>query len=624
MFELALMCVLLGTGSDVWAVRIEPESVEWTPSPGWIPQPPKTHAWERTEDGARFVTDNRDEPAESPGRNHAMRWTGKLPAAFNMADAPYVSVRYRAKGEFARHGYVFWIGVDDGGKTRSTYPIQPAHVIADGRWHTFRQKLDEHGGARGMAVGIDALGPKAELEIDYVELAAEFPEFAIEEMLEFAPRENAWPAGREGFTPIPLPEAKADAAERRTALAIGAWFANPHTEAEGVPFAVPTELANVPASTTEGEESVSVPIGLEANELLLLLAANHPNAERFDSWRTKQPLRWLDEPERMVFEVAYADGTSDRMLPVHVAGRRYGVNCGLAVYALRPSPGKPIDRLVLHDRMQNAAFGIAAVTVNAAEPRFPEPVLPSVWYPPVEKPDRAPAEIQFAVRDGLAWEAIHSPVLGGKVELNGRPIFRLVAGEKELPSTLWKVTDVRRDDKQFHAVAEYRADDLVLQAELLATRTDMDEVELKLDVKNLGDAPVTGRLFFPCLDDVCIGSVADTWYFCGRTCGVMQREPGAWRDVIGEDHPLQVDGFFNPTIGGGFCLLPRDGLGLYRWYARGNVPGRLPRFDQGPETDARRARAVGHSRRRRADDLSQELGRPFHVPLCARVARAPH
>ena len=50
---------------------------------------------------------------------------------------------------------------------------------------------------------------------------------------------------------------------------------------------------------------------------------------------------------------------------------------------------------------------------------------------------------------------------------------------------------------------------------------------------------------------------------------MVNRVPCDWRDPIGEGHPLQVDGFFNPAVGAGVCFMPRDLKGVFRWYRLG-------------------------------------------------------
>jgi len=304
--------------------------------------------------------------------------------------------------------------------------------------------------------------------------------------------------------------------------------------------------------------------------VLVLLAAAFPPDEMFGSnWRRPTPLRMLDEPERLVFELAYADGSSDAMLPIHAAKAAYGVGHGIAVYALHPSPGKAPTRLILRGRMRNASFGIVGVTVNAGKPRVPEPRIPKVWYPPVDDAPAADVKFAFEGEVGPTWSSISSPMLNGTVDLKGKPIFILRLGEKEIPASDWHVGTTRRDDKTVGIFAGYDHNGVVLRALLIATRTARDEVLLELKLTNVSGKPVTGTLMFPCISGLAIGSVADTWYFCGRRGGVIHRLPCAWRDEIGEAHSLQVDGFFNPKLGAGICFMPRDTKGVFRWYRVG-------------------------------------------------------
>ena len=92
---------------------------------------------------------------------------------------------------------------------------------------------------------------------------------------------------------------------------------------------------------------------------------------------------------------------------------------------------------------------------------------------------------------------------------------------------------------------------------------------LTLNLSNAGPQAVTGTLFFPTLTRLSLGDPAETWCFCGRRGGVVSREACEMRDPIGEAHALQVDGFFNPSLGAGVCLMPRDLQGVFRWYRVG-------------------------------------------------------
>ena len=103
-----------------------------------------------------------------------------------------------------------------------------------------------------------------------------------------------------------------------------------------------------------------------------------------------------------------------------------------------------------------------------------------------------------------------------------------------------------------------------LQAVLRMVPETTGSVRLALQVTNAGGAPVTGRLIFPFVSGLQIGSLEDTWYFCARRGGVINRVPCYWRDEIGEGHPLEVDGFFSPQVGAGVAFMPRDPGELFR------------------------------------------------------------
>ncbi|HUT90156.1 MAG TPA: DUF6259 domain-containing protein [Thermoguttaceae bacterium] len=541
-------------------VRIEVEDFPWQPSPHWTPRPPDDHGIEPTEGAVRF---------QMTGQQKSMRWSAKPPDGLDLARMPYVSVRYRARGKFGPYGYAFYLGVLDAeGKRTSTYAMEPGDVDGDGRWHVFHKKLDERGVGSSMAVGIDSLSPAAEIEIDYVEYSSLPPRTPIEEILAFEPREAAWPNGKDGLVTVTLPDRAAPPNHFMIPrMGIGSWFPAAHVTVEGIPFEVATDPSAIFASGTVSEDKLAVDLPPDAREVLLLLAAAFPSSEPFGAdWRRPTPLRMLAEPERMTIELVYADGTSDHVLPIHAAKGEYGVGHDVALYAVPPSPGKSPNRLILHDNMPSASFGLLGVTANTGEPRVPKPELHEIWYPEVEKPPLSDATIAFGAADGLTWDTIRSPMLQGAVELAGRPVFSLTIDDRELPSSQWNVEEVEKRGDVLRAVATYSDEDVSLRAQFEARKTDRNAAVLSLGLLNTGKTPVTAALFFPCVSGLRIGSVDDTWYFCARRGGVINRVPCFWRDEIGESHPLQVDGFFNPVIGAGICFMPRDLEGVFRWH----------------------------------------------------------
>ena len=542
------------------SVRIEAEEVEWQPSPEWTPRPPDRHEMETTRDGVVF---------RMTGQQKSMRWSAKAANGLDLAEMPFASVRYRARGQFGPSGYAFYVGViDSADKRTSTYAMQPGDVDSDGAWHVFQKEMEVEGVGSSMAVGIDCLSPTAEIEIDYVEYSSRPASVPLGQVLEHETSESAWPPGKDGLTAVPLPKSSLPPNHFMIPrLGISDWFEGEEIHVAGVPFRVPLEPSAMVASGTVDEDRLEVSLPAGAREVLILLAAAFPSNEPFGAdGRRPTPLRMLSEPERLTLELAYEDGTSDETLPIHAAKDEYGVGHGLAVYAIHAADGKVAERLVLHDRMRNASFGIVGVTTNSGQARIPEPQMQKIWYPPVRKATLSEASISFRKDHGLAWDTIRSSMLDKPLDLSGQPVFSLELGERRIPSTEWQVGRV--DDVEGHLRVElsFTEDDVALRGVFEVKQTEKNAALLSLDLTNRGTAAATGKLFFPLVEQARLGDIGETWYFCARRGGVINRVPCSWRDEIGEAHPLQVDGLFNPKWGAGVSFMPRDLEGVFRWY----------------------------------------------------------
>lgn len=553
------------------SARLEFEAQKWTPAPNWIPRPPTQHSLDTTPTTVRYRME---------GARKSMRWTARLPRQLDFAKTPYVAMRYRATGEFGPHGYVFYLAVNADGKQKSVYAMQPGDVVADGRWHVFASRMDsKETTVGGIAVGIDSLGDRAELELDYIEFSSQPTRTAITDAFACEPRATAWPTGRDGFTTLALPAEGRHNPYLLPRMGIGAWFDNAEINVEGVPFRVPTDPMTLPSTGTADTDDVQVPLSGKCREILVLLAAAFPYAELFGSNAQRMaPLKQLDEPERASLELVYADGTRDEMIPLQAAAKQYGFAHNLAIYALHPDSEKPLASLVVHDRIRSGAFAVVGITLNEGKPRVAEPVLPQVWYPPVRKAAPAEAHVALTADGPLGWQSIESPMLGGRVELAGQPLFRLTIGDREIDSRKFTIGQTSRRDDETAIEATLREGDLNLRARLRLRHTVTATDVLDLQLTNQGGKAVTGTLLFPTLAGLRLGKQDDTWYFCGRRGGVINNVPARMRDEIGEAHPLALDGFFNPHLGAGVALMPRidpaanpelDMAGLYRWYRVG-------------------------------------------------------
>lgn len=547
---------------------LEFERIAWQASPNWVPNPPEQQSQQATGGGVRFAI---------RGRMKSMRWSARLTAPPDLGRTPHVAIRYRAQGEFGPSGYVFYLGTTSKDpQRRSVYAMRPGDVVPDGQWHVHTARLDSSDPLTGAAaVGIDSLAAESQIELDWIAFSSVPPHVPLEQAFAFQNRGAAWPPDQDGFTPLAPPKARAAHPQFLRRLALDGWFASSEIHVHGIPFRVVDHREGLAATGTIDEESLETPLAPGAQEILLLLAAAFPRSEKFGaSWQRETPLVTLDEPERMAIEIVYADGSVEQMLPVSAATGQYGVQRDLGVYAVRPAAGKTAVRLRLHDRMRNAAFGLLGVTINSRQPQVPEPQLAHLWYPPTQRPapaaEQPPAELRFASAGGLTWQAIHAPLLGpGGIDLSAQPVFRLLVENRSISSAEFTLDKPTPQGDESTIAASLVRDGLRLRAELTVTTAADGPRLLGLRLTNAGDRPVTGRLEFPTVGALRIGEAGQTWYFCARRGGAINRVNTEFRDEIGEGHPLAVDGFFNPQQGVGVCFMPRDLEGVFRWYRLG-------------------------------------------------------
>jgi len=532
----------------------------WKAAPQWIPNPSPRSVLETTAVGVRFA---------SGGPMKSMRWTDRLAAPPDLRRMPVVAVRYRATGQFGPSGYVFYLGTTNKDpKRRSVYAMRPGDVMADGRWHVHVARLDNLEPLTGaVAVGIDSLSPEAQIELDYIAFSSTPPRVPLEQTLSFERRAGPWPAGQDGLVTVAPAPAAAPRPQLLRRLGLGSWFPQEEITVEGIPFRVPPQRERLAATGTIDEESVAIPLPPGAREVLLLLAASFPNTEKFGaSAQGESSLVTLDEPERLALELVYADGTSDQMLPLSAATGGYGLARDLGLYAVQPAAGKTAVRLLLHDRMRNAAFGLVGVTVNRGQPRFKLPPtldLRRASAQPAHSAQPAATELSFTGSGPLAWRAIRGPA---GIALAGQPVFRLLVDKQTFMSTDFRVDRVERATGRTMVSATLARDALRLTARLETTTTADGPCLLALRLANAGQQPITGRLEFPTVEQLRIGTAQATWYLCGRRGGVINHLNAELRDEIGESHPLALDGFFNPELGLGVSFMPRDLEGVFRWY----------------------------------------------------------
>ncbi len=382
-------------------------------------------------------------------------------------------------------------------------------------------------------------------------VSAQYPERIV-------PRGDKWPDEQYGLSSVRLP--KLDKKLNWPAELKG--FKNISL------YDFPFDLDSASIFGTGYEEIGNVQLSLPkaVKEVFLLLYADFPLEERTGFEQNFMPLDVLDQPERILFELKYNDGSVEKLIPINHEKQVYGITRGRGLYSLKAPAGKSITSVTFHDKMTNASFLIAGASVNFKQTKIADPLIQSIWYPAVKKVANAPVEFGLNKKEGLSWGKLRSAMLPKEIDLSASPIFRIVIDGDEIPSTMWKVIGEQKKGNITTYNLSYIKNDIKLAARLIAERTRTNEIELKLNVTNTSIKEVTGTLFFPVVEGMSIDNVDDTWYAYARDGLVLNKIPCNWRDYLGSEKPMQYDGIFNPAKGVGVAFLPRDTTDVFRWY----------------------------------------------------------
>lgn len=553
-------------GRPVERTSAVPLSAEgFAPQAGWTQRPAREHSAVATADGVRF---------HARGPAAGMRWLMALPEPADIGAQPWLSFRYRAEGDVDRTGYTLWLGQDPGGAAgERMIAFSASDVRADGEWHNIEIKLTQSFEVSQLAVGLDAAGVEATLELAGLGFGSRAPRWEVGDVLPHEVRARAWPAGQGGFTAGPVMVTGGHPspflAQR---MQLADWFGGGEISVGGVPFSVPVEIGELTATSTGGFGELRLALPGDVREVYLLTANSAPSTEPWGiEPRRPRPQDMLDVPEKVVLEVRYREGPADLVLPLDAASGRWGMRRGLGVCVVRADPARTPTALVLREGMQTAAFAVVGATFSTNPPRVPEPGWAHLRYPaPPEDPfgDAQPGPpVEGEVRSGrlgaswrgeggLTWGELSVPGLPDALAVAQGPVFEVSLGGDTLPADSWQVVAAESDAGGMRYRLRHAEASLAATVELAPGAAD--ELLMRMTLVNEGDEMTVATVHFPVLEGITVGSADDTWYLAGKRGGIINRAPLRLREPLGERHPLQMDGFFGPGEGLALACLTRD------------------------------------------------------------------
>lgn len=533
-----------------------------------------------------------------PPQSVAGAWRRPLEPALRGPAIRALHLRYRSRGlqRSAPPLRVLSLESDQGAIPLLT----SSHLLLDGRPHDLLATVALRGTCDALRVELRCQGSSAELAIEQLELLPEL----------LPPAATAAAALAEGLEAIALTaSARCHLRTVFEAALAGNGGAVQHAlrdlpadgcmTLDGLPFRGPADgaalwVADTATPRNEAEiealgttikrgsflpigrdDPIGIDVGRQVSELYLLLVTDLPALQNQYCQPTLPCV--VRDVEAFAVDLVYADGTRDTVFPWSARDAGYRIVGMAGGYVVAADRDRPLQRLVLHNRMYGRTIGVAGVTLNRGVPRFPqlaaEPPLPA---PP---PARAVPEGNRVSLDAGLARVSHG---AGTLVLDCRDGFaiRELRYEAATGASMWPAPgsgiDVRVAGRWFSgtdfrvvAMASSAEDTLVVR---LAGRTAALPLDVELTFRaegaagivasitatNTGPADVRADLRFPSLKRFSLGAPEDTWLFFPQYRNVLTNRPVFCKQPNHRGFLVQFMDVFSPAAGGGLGLLTRN------------------------------------------------------------------
>jgi hypothetical protein len=473
----------------------------------------------------------------------------------------------------------------------STTLFTSSHLILDGRSRTIVAATTVRGAVEALCVDLAAEGSAAEFAIERLELGA-----AAEPAP--APAQDAMP---EGCTAVALPAGLTRALADIAAAALAGEGAAVHERwaQDGLPFqglaagtvlwaedtATPQNEAEVDALGTRvkrgsflpvgRDDLIGVDIGSTVSEVYLLLVTDLPAIQKQYS---RPPIPCVvRDVEAFAVDLVYGDGTVDTTFPWSPSDGGYRVVGLAAGYVVPADPQRLLQRVVLHNRMLGRTIGLAAVTVNAGAPRFPqlaaEPPLPSAPVLAKAPETRNGVSIESGIvrvsagvgvlvldcRDGFFIRELRNLAAPGASFWPGAASgIEVRCGGRVLSGGDFRVTGLESTADTLSVGLASRVAAVPLELRLSFRAEGEAGIVAGLSAKNTGTAELRADLRFPCLSQLRAGPAEDTWVFFPQYRNVLTNREVFCKQANHRGFVVQFMDVFSAAAGGGLCLLTRN------------------------------------------------------------------
>ena len=556
-----------------------------------VPSTPP-HSVRQTDEGILFEIVGRVTTTRS------MKWATDV-TPLDLSRSSYYVLRYRARGIERTYSPVEVVtvsGKDGQGKAGSAVLLSGLAVFNDARWHTVIGRMVAPFTAEALRVQVTTTDSAAFLEVGGISFHDHLP--AIPAMPE------AVPVSADAFQCLDLRELFNDTVEvaigrvleKEGMVTDGGLFTTDRTAVNGVPFSLvrsgnnivrlrPDPSANdaevevMGQKTTRAyykpvgrDDAITVKVGRKASEVFLVLVSELSKGGGQYAIAPRPPV--LNDISTLAVELRYADGDSDWAFPYSLADRGYDVRRMCGAYAVPADPGRELESISVHNRVFEANFDLAAVTLNVSGERVvpglasePERILaPSLPSPAAREPfvrregdvltlGNTWYEVTLNCASGLSIERLVNRYSPAPVSLAPSSGIEVVVGDTLLTGRAFATREIRVDGNSAMVRLRSNQSRVPLELVLNVAVDDSPQLRLNLSAVNVGAGPLRADVRFPILRGLRLGPVEDTWIFFPKYRNLVSNETGFNKVAHGRSFPMQFMDLFNPRLGVGIALL---------------------------------------------------------------------
>ncbi len=541
----------------------------WQPKPDWLSNPSLDYSLVSTGDSLLLTV--RD-------LGKGMKWLNSSIGSQDTTTYPYVLMHYRCLNiQNSASNYAVYLS--GAGESR---PFYQADLLDDGIWHWGFASIGVASVSQ-MALQVqNSSSNPAFLEIESLRFVDNDPRT---DLSYFTQIEQGWDdltSGTEGFAFANLDSlfnARADQLLPRMGLNV-AWFDTTNVNAERiVPFQIKTGNPNLVCTDLPSFISTTIPIGVSASEIYLLMGTRVPGLEVSGS---ESIVNYVDETERFYIEVKYIGGSSETFFPVDVFSKIHRMqNNSFSAFAVPANPEKIMEKVILYDMTDGGLFALAGLTLNTGGAQFyqdlfdipdPENILNAAQPAPKSTSvqfssnlltlENTYNKMVFDLSSGCAFKEWTSHYTGHNIlPLEGSQIFSAKINGTWHASADFQIQNVETQTTGSEVLAIIR---LALPGHDFDTRLSihMDETAepaFDLVFKNNETTTHSAELLFPDLPILTLGAdPANIHYAYPQITFLCGKDPVTIEKSYSGEFPMQFMDLYDPDEGWGLYLLVKD------------------------------------------------------------------